>query len=89
MQLRLSQDEEKVVDLLRKSGALTPSEISVQTLLGPGQMKEVLHELESLGYVVLRDMPDTPDGKLVILSNDMQDMLLTKKTSQFKRPRRR
>jgi hypothetical protein len=88
MKLRLSQDEEKVVDLLRKSGALTPSEISVQTLMGPGEMKKVLHDLEDLGYVVLRDTPDSPDGKLVILSNDMQDML-TKKTDQLKRPRKR
>jgi len=79
MKLRLSDDEERVVELLRKNGALTPSEISVQTLMGPGQMKQVLHDLEDMGYVVMRDTPDAPDGKLVILSNEMQDMLLTKK----------
>ena len=62
MKLRLSQDEEKVVDLLRKSGALAPSEISVQTLMGPGEMKKVLHDLEDLGYVVLRTSATVADA---------------------------
>lgn len=75
MELRLSAKEERVVEVLRRGGAMSPSEIAVQTLMLPQETFETLARLEKSGYVVVRDAPSTPDGKLVILSSALHTAL--------------
>ncbi len=69
MELRLNPKEERVVEVLRRGGAMSPSEIAVQTLMLPQETFDTLARLEKSGYIVMRDAPSTPDGKMVILSS--------------------
>ncbi len=69
MELRLNPKEERIVEVLRRGGAMSPSEIAVQTLMLPQEMFDTLARLEKSGYIVVRDAPSIPDGKLIVLSS--------------------
>lgn len=69
MELRLNPKEERIIEVLRRGGAMSPSEIAVQTLMLPQETFDTLARLEKSGYIVIRDTPSTPDGKMVVLSS--------------------
>jgi len=75
MELRLKPDEKRIVELLGRSGAMTPSEIAVQLLMPPSKTLDTLKQLERSGYIVLRDTPTSPDGKLVILTSEVHEKI--------------
>ncbi len=65
------QDETKdrVMKVLQKGGPMSPTEISVQELILPDDTIEAVRELEESGFVIVRDVPSSPDGKLVVISD--------------------
>ncbi len=75
MELRLKPNEKRIVELLGRSGAMTPSEIAVQTLMPPAETFDTLEKLAKSGFIVLRDTPTNPDGKLVILTSEVYDRI--------------
>ncbi len=75
MELRLKPNEKRIIELLGRSGAMTPSEIAVQTLTPPAETFDTLERLEKSGFIVLRDTPTSPDGKLVILTSEVHERL--------------
>ncbi len=75
MELRLKPNERRIIELLGRSGAMTPSEIAVQTLIPPAETFEMLERLERSGFIVLRDTPSNPDGKLVILTSEVHERI--------------
>lgn len=67
--------KERVMKVLRDGGPMSPIEISVQELILPDDTLEAVRELEESGYVVVRDVPSSPDGKLVVISEKgLRDM---------------
>jgi len=47
----LNDSEERILKSLAESGALTPSEISVKTLILPDEVENILKELSQKGLV--------------------------------------
>jgi len=78
MQLRLNERERKVVDLLKGAGAMTPSQISVKTLMKPSDTHDAIRRLEKDGYVVVRETADNADGSMVALTGDLRSALIQK-----------
>jgi len=76
MQLRLNKKERMIVDLLKDTGAMTPSQIAVQTLMLPSETHNTLRRLEKDGYVIIRETPDSADGSMVMLSGDIRSALV-------------
>ena len=72
VQLRLNKKEQRIVDLLKDTGAMTPSRIAVQTLMVPSETHNALRKLEKDGYVIIRETPDSADGSMVVLSGEVR-----------------
>ncbi|MGB9723395.1 MAG: MarR family transcriptional regulator [Chloroflexia bacterium] len=75
MELRLKPNEKRIIELLSRSGAMTPSEIAVQTLMPPAETFDTLEKLKESGYIVLRETPTSPDGQLVILTSEVHERI--------------
>ncbi len=75
VQLRLNRKEQRIVDLLKETGAMTPSQIGVQTLMVPSETHNVLRKLEKDGYVIIRETPDSADGSMVMLAGEIRSAL--------------
>jgi DNA-binding MarR family transcriptional regulator len=71
----LSVTETQVIEVLHLHGAMTPSEIAVQTLMLPQEMLGVLEQLVESGYVVMREFSSSPDGRFAVLSNSARRAL--------------
>lgn len=75
VQLRLNKKEQKVVDLLKDAGAMTPSQIAVQTLMLPSETHNALRRLEKDGYIIIRETSDSADGSMVVLDGGVRSTL--------------
>ena len=75
VQLRLNKKEQKVVNLLKDTGAMTPSQIAVQTLMLPSETHDALRQLEKDGYVIIRETSDSADGSMVVLDGVVRSTL--------------
>jgi len=76
VQLRLNRKEQRIVDLLKDTGAMTPSQIGVQTLMVPSETHNTLRKLEKDGYVIIRETPDSADGSMVVLAGEIRSALV-------------
>jgi DNA-binding MarR family transcriptional regulator len=76
VQLRLNKKEQRIVDLLKDTGAMTPSQIAVQTLMLPSETYNALRRLEKDGYVIMRETPDSADGSMVVLTGAVRSALV-------------
>lgn len=76
VRLRLNQEEQKVVDLLKDTGAMTPSQIAVQALMLPSETHDALYRLKEDGYVIIRETPDSADGSMVVLAGAVRSALI-------------
>jgi DNA-binding MarR family transcriptional regulator len=76
VQLRLNKKEQMIVDLLKDTGAMTPSQIAVQTLMLPSETYNALRRLEKDGYVIMRETPDSADGSMVVLTGEIRSALV-------------
>jgi DNA-binding MarR family transcriptional regulator len=74
-QIQLNDDERKVLLTLARSGAMSPSQVSAETWILPGDTLALLKTLADEDLVVMRDDPDTADGKLVALTARARDLL--------------
>jgi DNA-binding MarR family transcriptional regulator len=75
VQLRLNKKEQKVVDVLKGTGAMTPSQIAVQTLMVPSETYNVLQRLERDGYVHMLESSGSADGSMVVLAGEVRSTL--------------
>ena len=73
--MQLNDDERKVLRTLARRGAMSPSRVSAETLLLPGQTLRLLRELADVGMVLLRDDPANADGQLVAITAQARDLL--------------
>jgi len=73
--LPLDENEQKVLDALARSGAVSPSQVSAETWLLPGDTLAALKSLAEAGLVQMRDDADCADGKLVALTSQGRDIL--------------
>jgi DNA-binding MarR family transcriptional regulator len=62
----LTEAQTKMLEWLDRHGAVSPSQILAQTEIAPSEFSALLVSLSEMGLVVLRDDPDSPDGKLVV-----------------------
>jgi DNA-binding MarR family transcriptional regulator len=73
--MQLNDDERKVLRTLARRGTMSPSRVSAETLLLPGQTLKLLKELADVGMVLLRDDPANADGQLVAITSQARDLL--------------
>jgi DNA-binding MarR family transcriptional regulator len=73
--IQLTDDERKVLRTLARGGAMSPSKVSAETWILPGQALKLLKDLADVGLVVLRDDPGSADGRVVVLSAQARDLL--------------
>ena len=73
--MQLSDDERKVLRTLARRGTMSPSRVSAETWLLPGQTLRLLKELADVGMVLLRDDPASADGQLVAITTQARDLL--------------
>ena len=76
VQLRLSESEQKVAGVLKDTGAMTPSQIGVRTLLLPSETYDTLRQLEKDGYVLTHETSDSADGSMVVLAGEIRSALM-------------
>ena len=73
-QIKMDDDEEKVLQALSRTGAMQPSQLAAETLMLPADLNNLLRGLADLRLVILR--PDnTPDGQVVILTGEGKQAL--------------
>ena len=75
IRLRLNEKEEKVVNALKGTGAMTPSQIAVETLMLPSETYEVLNELEEDGYIHRLTTSGSADPSMVVLDGEIRSKL--------------
>ncbi|MGH8058032.1 MAG: hypothetical protein ACREOH_12480 [Candidatus Entotheonellia bacterium] len=73
--VRLTDDERKVLRMLSRRGVMSPSRVSAETMILPGQTLGLLRNLADVGMVVLRDDVDSEDGLLVGLTAQGRDLV--------------
>ena len=73
--VQLSDDDRKVLQTLARSGAMSPSQVSAETLILPGDTLKLLKNLADVGLVVMRDDADSLDGRLVVVTAQARDIL--------------
>jgi DNA-binding MarR family transcriptional regulator len=75
MKIELDDREQKILNTLARSGVMSPSQVSAETWLLPGDTMTVLKSLAEAGLVQMREDGDSADGKLVALTVDAYDFL--------------
>ena len=73
--VQLSDDDCKVLQMLARGGAMSPSQVSAETLILPGDTLKLLKNLADVGLVVMRDDADSVDGRLVVVTAQARDLL--------------
>ena len=69
-QIQLDDNEQKVLSALAQRGAMSPSQAAAETWILPGEMKTVLQDLTSAGFVLMREDTNSPDGWLITITNE-------------------
>ena len=64
----LSDMQRKMLAWIERAGAVSPSRLSAETRISPEDTWGNLDQLAELGYVVMREDPDSADGKLVFIT---------------------
>jgi len=85
--IELDDKERKVLLALAQGGAMSPSQVSAETLILPGDTAELLKALAEVGLVLMRDDSDSADGKLVALSAQARDLLNVSSAAQMQMKR--
>ena len=62
----LPEQELALLTSVERTGAVSPSRLAAQMQIPPTQMLDMLTHLAEVGWVIIRDDPDSADGKLVI-----------------------
>jgi DNA-binding MarR family transcriptional regulator len=73
--IELTDEERKVLRTLARSGAMSPSKVSAETLILPGKTLNLLKNMADVGLVFLRDDPASADGRVVVLTAQARDLL--------------
>jgi hypothetical protein len=73
--VRLDEKERRLLRTLARGGVMSPSRVSAETLILPGETLKLLKGLADVGLVLLRDDPDSIDGQLVVLTAQARDFL--------------
>lgn len=71
--IELTDAERKVLRTLARSGAMSPSKVSAETLISSG--KTLNENMADVGPVFLRDDPASADGRVVVLTAQACDLL--------------
>jgi hypothetical protein len=64
--MELNDDQKKMLAWLERAGAVSPSQLLAQTMWPPKEAWGMLTQLAEMGWLVIRDDPDSPDGQLII-----------------------
>lgn len=64
----LTKGQQEVLKTLVKKGAMTPLEISVETLIVPDELERLLRSLEQEGYLFTKEVTKGLEKQAVILS---------------------
>jgi DNA-binding MarR family transcriptional regulator len=72
---QMSDAERTVLRTLARRGLMSPSRVSAETMILPGNLLKLLQNLADVGMVTLRDDPDSADGQLVVLTAQGRDLL--------------
>lgn len=75
IRFELSEQERKVLQTLEKRGAMSPSQVSAETWLLPGETLNVLKNLSGVGMVLLRNDSNSPDGQMVAITGEARSFL--------------
>ncbi|MBS3783524.1 MAG: hypothetical protein KGY78_03685 [Anaerolineae bacterium] len=75
IRLRLNEREEKVMNALQGTGAMTPSQIAVETLMLPSETYDVLDKLEKDGYIHVLTTSGSADPSMVVLDGEIRSTL--------------
>ena len=54
--MALSEKEKKVLKTLSNKGAMTPQEVSVQTLMMPDEVDDTVNSLSEDGYIRIKEL---------------------------------
>jgi DNA-binding MarR family transcriptional regulator len=73
-QIKLNSQEQEVLQLLSREGALTPSQLSAASLMVPAEVNTLLRNLADVKLVIVRE-DNTADGKVVILTGEGREAL--------------
>ena len=73
--VQLDEKERRLLRTLAHGGVMSPSRVSAETLILPGETLKLLKGLADVGLVLLRDDPDSLDGQLVVLTAQARDFL--------------
>ena len=84
MKIELDDREQKILNTLARSGVMSPSQVSAETWLLPGDTMAVLKSLAEAGLVLMREDADSADGKLVALTTDGRDLLGMRSAKQMR-----
>ncbi len=71
----LNDNEQKVLQMLAHKGVMSPSQVSAETWMLPGETLGLLKGLAEAGLVIIRSDPDSADGQLVALTAQARDIL--------------
>jgi|GEM_PF-1682162 DNA-binding MarR family transcriptional regulator len=83
LKFELDEQERQVLQALARGGAMSPSQVSAETLILPGDTAKLLQMLADVGLVLMRDDSDSADGKLVALSAQARDLLNVNRAAQM------
>lgn len=64
----LSDSQRQMLAWIERAGAMSPSRVAAETRTPPEETWANLDRLAELGYVVVRDDPDSADGTLVFIT---------------------
>lgn len=71
----LEDKERQVLQTLAQRGAMSPSQVSAETWLMPGETLTVLKQLSKEGFVLMRNDTNSPDGMLVAISTEARSFI--------------
>jgi len=71
----LTKEQHEILKVLRKKGAMTPLEISVETLILPDELSKLLQSLEEEGYLITKEVSKGLERQAVILSDRGREAL--------------
>lgn len=67
--MALGERERKILKALSKKGAMTPQEVSVQTLMMPDEVDYVVKSLSKEGYIQIKELKGNTLLKEALLLN--------------------
>ncbi|RME01430.1 MAG: hypothetical protein D6816_12310 [Bacteroidetes bacterium] len=72
--IEMNENAMKVLRTLSKYGAMSPSKVSAETWILPGETNSLLQSLAAAGFVLIRDDTNSPDGKLVAITTEARTL---------------